>query len=73
MDVRLKVVAGDDVEEVAELFRRALTWADVIVVTGGLGPTEASDAGLARAGVQLPLDVDESIVGGSARGSPVRG
>ena len=63
VDVRLKVVAGDDVEELAELFRRALTWADVIVVTGGLGPTEddVTRESLDQA-LQVPLEVDESIV-----------
>jgi nicotinamide-nucleotide amidase len=62
VDVRLKVVAGDDVEELAELFRRALTWADVIAVTGGLGPTEddVTRDSVARA-LQVPLDIDESI------------
>ncbi len=62
-DVRLKVVAGDDVEEVAGLFRLALAWADVIAVTGGLGPTEddVTRESLARA-IDVPLDVDESIV-----------
>jgi competence/damage-inducible protein CinA-like protein len=63
VDVRLKVVAGDDVEEVAQLFRHALSWADVIVATGGLGPTEddvTRDA-LAMA-LGVPLDVDEAIV-----------
>ena len=63
VDVRLKMVAGDDAAEVADLFRRALTWADVIVVTGGLGPTEddVTRDSLARA-LDVPLDVDESIV-----------
>jgi nicotinamide-nucleotide amidase len=63
VDVRLKVVAGDDVEELAGMFRHALSWAHVIAVTGGLGPTEddiTRDA-LARV-LQAPLDVDESIV-----------
>jgi nicotinamide-nucleotide amidase len=61
--VRLKVIAGDDVGEVADLFRGALNWADVIVATGGLGPTEddvTRDA-IART-LAVPLDVDESIV-----------
>ena len=38
-DVRLKAVVGDDVGELADVVRAALTWADVIVLTGGLGPT----------------------------------
>jgi nicotinamide-nucleotide amidase len=38
-DVRMKAVVGDDVEELTDILRAALTWADVIVLTGGLGPT----------------------------------
>jgi len=40
IDVRMKAVVGDDVAELASLVRGALEWADVIVLTGGLGPTE---------------------------------
>ena len=63
IDVRLKLVAGDDVEELAELLRAALGWADLIVMTGGLGPTEddITRAAVARL-LQVPLDVDETIV-----------
>ena len=39
-DVRMKTVVGDDVGELASVFQGALEWADVIVLTGGLGPTE---------------------------------
>lgn len=39
-DIRLKAIVGDDVDEIAGVLRSALTWADVIVTTGGLGPTE---------------------------------
>ena len=63
IDVRLKLVASDDVEELAELLRAAMVWADLIVITGGLGPTEddvTRDA-LARV-LQVPLEIDESIV-----------
>src|SRR5438067_1066395 len=63
IDVRLKLVASDDVEELAELLRAAMVWADLIIITGGLGPTEddlTRDA-IARV-LQIPLDVDESIV-----------
>src|SRR4029077_14678014 len=63
IDVRLKLVAGDDAAELAELVRAALAWADVIVMTGGLGPTEddiTRDA-VARL-LEVPLDLDESIV-----------
>ena len=40
VDVRMKAVVGDDVAELTSLLRGALEWADVIVLTGGLGPTE---------------------------------
>jgi len=62
-DVRLKAVVGDDAAELAQVIERALEWADLIVITGGLGPTEddvTRDA-VARA-LSLPLDVDEAIV-----------
>jgi nicotinamide-nucleotide amidase len=63
VDVRLKLVAGDDVEELAEQLRAALAWADVIAMTGGLGPTEddITRAAVARV-LQTPLDVEEAIV-----------
>ncbi len=62
-DVRLKAVVADDVGELARVIESALSWADLIVVTGGLGPTEddiTRDA-VARA-LGVGLDVDESIV-----------
>jgi nicotinamide-nucleotide amidase len=63
IDVRLKLVAGDDVEALAELLQTALGWADLIVMTGGLGPTEddITRAAIARL-LRIPLDVDETIV-----------
>jgi nicotinamide-nucleotide amidase len=62
-DVRLKAVAGDDVGELAQLVVHALGWADLIVITGGLGPTadDITRDAVARA-LGLPIDVDESIV-----------
>ncbi len=63
VDVRLKLVAGDDVEELSEQFRAALTWADVIAMTGGLGPTEDDITRVAVARVlEAPLELDEAIV-----------
>jgi nicotinamide-nucleotide amidase len=62
-DVRLKAVVGDDVAELAQLVSGALAWADLIVITGGLGPTEddiTRDA-VAQA-LDVPVDVDEEIV-----------
>ena len=62
-DVRQKTIVGDDLVELARVFTSALEWADLIVSTGGLGPTEddlTRDA-VARV-LQLPLDVDEEVV-----------
>jgi nicotinamide-nucleotide amidase len=62
-DVRLKVVVGDDHRELAEVFEGALAWADVVVVIGGLGPT---DDDLTRGAIaqvlKLPLEVHEHVV-----------
>lgn len=62
-DVRFKAVVGDDVTELVTLFEHGIGSVDLIVCTGGLGPTEddvTRDA-LARA-LDLPLDIDEAIV-----------
>ncbi|MBI3493694.1 MAG: competence/damage-inducible protein A [Acidobacteria bacterium] len=62
-DVRLKAVVADDADELARVVDGALAWADLIVITGGLGPTEddvTRDA-VARA-LGTPLDIDERIV-----------
>jgi nicotinamide-nucleotide amidase len=40
IDVVLKGVAGDDRGELAQLFRAALARVDLVVFTGGLGPTD---------------------------------
>jgi competence/damage-inducible protein CinA-like protein len=62
-DVRLKAVVGDDVGELAGVLRTASGWADLIVITGGLGPTEDDLTRDAVARVyDMPLAVDEAIV-----------
>ena len=55
-DVRLKTVVGDDVGELASLLRGALAWADLVVLTGGLGPTadDITRDAVARV-LELPL------------------
>src|SRR5262245_46119661 len=62
-EVRLKEVVGDDIEEIVRALEAALASADLVIVTGGLGPTEDD---LTRDAVSrvlaLPLDVDERIV-----------
>src|SRR5207237_2679985 len=62
-DVRLKAVVADDVAELARVIEAALTWTDVIVVTGGLGPTadDITRDAVARV-LGTPLEVDETIV-----------
>lgn len=62
-DVRLKAVVADDVEELARVIEAAASWADLIVITGGLGPTEDDVTREAVARVlNVELDVDEEIV-----------
>jgi nicotinamide-nucleotide amidase len=63
IELRLKSVVGDDRDDLAAVFRQALSRADVIVFTGGLGPT---DDDLTRDVVSdvlgRPMTVDETIV-----------
>jgi nicotinamide-nucleotide amidase len=62
-DVRLKAVVGDDVNELARVVEDALLWADLVVITGGLGPTEDDITRDAVAKVlDLPLEIDDRIV-----------
>ena len=62
-DVRIKTVVGDDVAELAGLVRASLAWADLIVLTGGLGPTADDITRDAVAQVlDLPFDEDEETV-----------
>jgi nicotinamide-nucleotide amidase len=62
-DVRLKVVVGDDIRELAAVLAGALTWADALVVIGGLGPTDDDVTRQALAEVlQVPLDLHEPTI-----------
>src|SRR2546428_634786 len=62
-DVRLKAVVADEVGELADVVQSALHWADLIVITGGLGPTEDDITRDAVARVlKVPMEVDERIV-----------
>ena len=73
-DVRLKVVVGDAVDELAQVLTAALDWADLIVCTGGLGPTEdditrdASDA-RARAAARRSTKPSSSAFASGSRGA----
>ena len=62
-DVRLKAVVGDDVGELVAMIASALEWADLLIITGGLGPTEddmTRDAVARVLGIEL--EVDHTIV-----------
>ena len=61
--IRLKAVVGDDVDELARVLAGAVGAFDLIVTTGGLGPTadDVTRDALARL-LGVPLDVDEAIV-----------
>ena len=63
IELKIKSVVGDDRDALAALFRQALGRADVVVFTGGLGPT---DDDLTREVVaevlDRPMTIDETIV-----------
>jgi nicotinamide-nucleotide amidase len=63
IDLRIKSVVGDDRTDLAGVFRQALERSDVIVLTGGLGPTDDDLTREAVADVlELPMTIDEAIV-----------
>lgn len=62
-DVRMKAVVADDLDELARVIEGALAWADLIVATGGLGPTEDDLTRDAFARVlQVPFDLNEKLL-----------
>lgn len=62
-EVRRKAVVGDDVDELALVLAEAIEGADLVVCTGGLGPTEDDITRDAVARVlDRPLEVHEPIV-----------
>ena len=72
IDVVMKGVAGDDRDELAHLFRAALARADLVVFTGGLGPTDddvTREAVAATLGRQMSEDAGDH----RADARPVRG
>ena len=63
IDLRAKAVVGDDRQLIADLCRQALSRVDLLVLTGGLGPTDDDLTREAVADVVgLPLDEDPAIV-----------
>ena len=63
IDLRVKSVVGDEREDLAALLRQALERAELVLLSGGLGPT---DDDLTRDVVSdvlgLPMTIDEAIV-----------
>jgi len=65
IEMRVKAVVGDERDDLASVFREALARADLVIVTGGLGPTDDDLTRDVVADVlQLPLHVDEAIIAG---------
>jgi nicotinamide-nucleotide amidase len=63
IDLRIKTVVGDEREDLAMLLRQALARTDLVILTGGLGPTDDDlTRDVAAEVLGLPMDVDESIV-----------
>jgi nicotinamide-nucleotide amidase len=63
IDLRIKSVVGDEREDLEMLLRQALERSDLVILTGGLGPTDDDLTRDVVAGVLgLPMDVDEAIV-----------
>jgi nicotinamide-nucleotide amidase len=62
-DVRFKAVVGDDIDELTSVLRAEIEWADLIVLTGGLGPTadDITRDAVARV-LDVPFDEDEATV-----------
>ena len=64
IDVRTKAVVGDDRGDLGAVLRDALARADLVVTSGGLGPTEDDLTREAVAEVlDLALDEDADVLG----------
>ncbi len=64
-DVRMKIVVGDGLDELVRAFGMLAGQVDLIVCTGGLGPTEDDITRDALARLQdVPMDFDLGIVEG---------
>ena len=75
--VRYKAVVGDHHDDLAEALRLAMPRADLVVISGGLGPTDDDITRETVAAVfGLPLDEDQDVVASirarfAARGLPM--
>jgi nicotinamide-nucleotide amidase len=63
IELRAKAVVGDNRQDLAAVFRRALERADLVILTGGLGPTDDDVTRDVVAEVlDLPMEEDYGIV-----------
>jgi nicotinamide-nucleotide amidase len=63
IDVRAKAVVGDEDEDLADVFQNALRRSDVVIATGGLGPTEDDRTREVVAALfGLPLEEDAEVL-----------
>jgi nicotinamide-nucleotide amidase len=65
IDLRRKVIVGDEQSEIAREIDIALGLSDLLIITGGLGPTDDDKTreSVAQA-LGLEMDVDQSIIDG---------
>src|SRR3954451_24364572 len=65
ISLRAKAVVGDRRADLASIFRQALERADLVVLTGGLGPTDDDlTRDVVAEGLGLPMEEDPAIVAG---------
>jgi len=63
IDLRIKSVVGDDRDDLAAVFRQAFERSDLIILTGGLGPTDDDlTRDVVSEALGLPMSLDETIV-----------
>jgi nicotinamide-nucleotide amidase len=68
IDLRAKAVVGDDRKMLAHLFEQALSRADLVILTGGLGPTDDDvTRDVVAEALGLELTEDPEIVAAIAR------
>ena len=69
IDVRTKTIVGDHLDDLSQVFRQALARADLLIVSGGLGPTDDDLTRPAVANVlDRSLEVDERVIDGIRKG-----
>jgi nicotinamide-nucleotide amidase len=63
LQVHLKTIVGDELDDIADVLRSALRRSDVIIFSGGLGPTEDDRTRAAVALVlERPITIDQGIL-----------